>query len=105
MTHLDRSDLTPERLLTLLDAAAIVGRVEEDGDLYLTGEGVDFPLWLSVSPDKGHIRSSPLPHWASGLDDHTAIAYANRPTAGGTGAPLRRKCAMVRCGSVPITAC
>jgi len=48
---LQETEVTVERLRSLLETAVIDLEPDDDGDLYLTG-GVDFPLWVHVDSDR-----------------------------------------------------
>ena len=53
---LQEADITVERLRSLLETAVIDVEVDEEGDLYLTGSGVDFPIWVRLDSDRKMIQ-------------------------------------------------
>jgi len=44
-------EVTGARIASILEAAVIDHRVDPDGDIYAS-EGLEFPAWISIAPDK-----------------------------------------------------
>jgi hypothetical protein len=55
MEVINEDDVSTEALLQLFRRAFLKGRIDEDGDVYIT-DGLDFPIWVSVDADQRLIR-------------------------------------------------
>jgi hypothetical protein len=53
---IQEADITVERLRSLLETAVIDVEVDEEGDLYLTGSGVEFPIFVRLDSDRKMIQ-------------------------------------------------
>ena len=53
---LEEADITVERLRSLLETAVIDVELDEEGDLYLTGSGVEFPIFVRLDSDRKMIQ-------------------------------------------------
>lgn len=53
---LEEADITVERLRNLLETAVIDVEVDEGGHLYLTGSGVEFPIFVRVDSERKMIE-------------------------------------------------
>jgi hypothetical protein len=53
---LQEAEVTVDRLRSLLETAVIDVELDDESDLYLTGSGVDFPIWVRLDSDRKMIQ-------------------------------------------------
>jgi len=73
----EKSELTSEFLLNLFDEAGFTPKADEDGDLYVAGEGAVFPFWIAPAPSEGLIKIFTYIRMRLDVTLEEAIAFAN----------------------------
>ncbi len=76
MKSFNQENASLEMIKSILDGAAIEGKIDDDGDLYVT-EGVDFPFWVILVPDLNFIMFKT--HWSVKADatDEDVLSLIN----------------------------
>lgn len=76
MAFIPQNDLSHELIKTVLEEAAHEASLDDEGDVFISGDGIEFPVWVSLTRD----RLVKIFTYAEMLDDvefEDAVVFAN----------------------------
>ena len=76
MAFIPQNDLSHELIKTILEEAAHEASLDDEGDVFISGDGIEFPVWVSLTRD----RLVKIFTYAEMLDDvefEDAVVFAN----------------------------
>jgi len=76
MTNLIDSDITIDALQQIFEDAAFETLIDEDGDLYLKGDSIDFPIWIRMNTSN-MLHLTTYLAMKQGVDQFEALKFTN----------------------------